>query len=155
MTTLHHQVWIDASPVTVFGALATAEGLGQWWAPHTTEETGEGLVLAHSPGPAHGDVKMKVLDATPDKRVEWEIISSHPAQSPASSWTGTRIVFEIAEKPSPGHWMGQPKAGENLTVLNFYHSGWDETSPFIGFCNYAWGVTLDMLKNWCEAEEKK
>lgn len=65
MTSLHHQVWIDAPTEVVFEALATAEGLGSWWAPHTSTETDDGLVLAHSPGEAHGDVKMKVLDSRP------------------------------------------------------------------------------------------
>jgi uncharacterized membrane protein len=32
VTTLHHQVWIDAPAAKVYGALATAEGLGQMMA---------------------------------------------------------------------------------------------------------------------------
>jgi hypothetical protein len=152
MTTLHHQVWIDAPPSRVYGALATAQGLAEWWAPHTSEETAEGLVLAHSPGPAHGAVQMKVVDRTPDRRIEWEIISIHPERSPASAWTGTRIIFDIAERPSPGHWIGLDNEGEPMVALDFYHAGWDEASEFLGFCNYAWGVTLDLLRQWCEAE---
>lgn len=152
MTTLYHQVWIDAPVAKVYEALATAEGLGRWWAPHTSTETADGVVLAHSPGAAHGDVQMKVLESTPDQRIEWEIISTHPKRSPASAWTGTHIIFEITERESPGHWMGMDKEGQNMTVLNFYHAGWDEHSEFLGFCNYAWGVTLDMLKQWCEAQ---
>ncbi len=65
MATLYHQVWIDAPVAKVYEALATAEGLGNWWAPHTSTQTGAGLVLAHSPGEQHGDVKMKVLDTVP------------------------------------------------------------------------------------------
>lgn len=152
MTTLYHQVWIDAPAAKVYEALATAEGLGGWWAPHTSTETEEGLVLAHSPGEAHGDVRMKVLDRTPDRRIEWEIVSTHPERSPASAWTGTHIIFEIVEKPSPGHWMGMDDDGRTMTVLNFRHTGWDENSGFLGFCNYAWGVTLDMLRQSCESQ---
>lgn len=152
MTTLRHQVWIAAHPTTVYEALATAEGLGRWWAPHTSEETDDGLVLAHSPGPAHGDVKMKVVEAKHGERIEWEIISEHPAQSPASAWTGTRIRFDISERPSPGHWMGMTNYGEPMAVVDFFHSGWDEQSEFLGFCNYAWGMTLDLLRQWCEKE---
>jgi hypothetical protein len=96
---------------------------------------------------------MKVVDLTPAKRVEWEIISSHPKQSPASAWTGTHIIFEIEERPSPGRWMGLENEGQPMAVVNFQHSGWDDTSEFFGFCNYAWGVTLDMLRNWCESDE--
>lgn len=130
MATLYHQVWIDAPIATLYKALATAEGLSNWWAPHTSSETDNGLVLAHSPGAAHGDVQMKVLDSTPNQRVEWEVISTHPKRSPASAWTGTYIVFELTERESPGHWMGMANEGQAMTVLNFYHAGWDENSEF-------------------------
>lgn len=150
MATLYHQLWIDAPARAVYDALATADGLATWWAPHTETETDEGLVLAHSPGEAHGDVQFRVVERIANRRIEWEVISSHPTQSPASSWTGTHIVFELSEAPSPGAWMGMPE-GKTLTVLNFQHAGWNETSPFLGFCNYAWGVTLDELRKACES----
>lgn len=102
MATLYHQVWIDAPVSRVYEALGTADGLGSWWAPHTSTETEAGLVLAHGAGSEHGEVRMKVLDTAPDKRVEWEIISTHPQRSPASAWTGTHIVFEIAERENSG-----------------------------------------------------
>jgi uncharacterized protein YndB with AHSA1/START domain len=151
MATLYHQVWIDAPVSTVYNALATAEGLSQWWAPHTATETNQGLVLSHTPGAEHGDVQMKVIDATPDQRVVWEIISSHPRRSPASAWTGTRVVFEISERENPGAWLGIASSSRTLAVLNFRHSGWDEESEYLGFCNFAWGATLLMLQQWCES----
>jgi hypothetical protein len=151
MATLRHQVRIDAPAAKVYEALATAEGLGSWWAPHTSDEDEHGLVLVHSPGPAHGDVRMRVRDRTPGRRVEWEIVSTHPARSPASAWTGTHVVFEIAERASPGHWLGMENEGAPMAVLDFLHTGWDEDSEFLGFCNYAWGLTLDLLRQWCES----
>lgn len=150
MATLYHQLWINATPATVYNALATAEGLGAWWAPHTTTETAAGQVLAHSPGEAHGEVQMRVVEQIPNQLVVWEIISHHPAQSPASSWTGTHIAFEISERESPGQWIGLGEEPRTLTVLDFRHTGWDEHSPFLGFCNFAWGETLLMLQKHCE-----
>jgi uncharacterized protein YndB with AHSA1/START domain len=152
MATLCHQVWIDAPASKVYEALATADGLGKWWAPHTSTETDAGLVLAHSPGGEHGDVKMKVLDRVQDRRVEWEIISTHPKRSPASAWTGTHIVFDIAQRENPGLWRGITSVEQQLTVLEFRHTGWDENSEYFGFCNFAWGATLLMLKQWCESK---
>jgi uncharacterized protein YndB with AHSA1/START domain len=152
MATIHHQVWIDAPVSKVYEAIATAGGLGKWWAPHTSTETDEGLVLAHSPGPEHGDVQMKVLDTTSDQRVEWEIISKHPKTSPASGWMGTRVLFEIDERDNPGGRLGVSGGGARMAVLEFRHSGWDEESEYFGFCNFAWGVTLLMLKQWCEKQ---
>ena len=78
MATIYHQVWINAPVAKVYEAISTPDGLSSWWAPHTSTETDAGLVLAHSPGAEHGDVKMKVFDTVQDRRVEWEIISTHP-----------------------------------------------------------------------------
>ncbi len=39
-----------------------------------------------------------------------------------------------------------------MAVLDFRHSGWDENSEYFGFCNFAWGETLLMLKQWCESQ---
>jgi hypothetical protein len=144
-------VWTTASPARLYEALATAEGLGSWWAPHTSVETDAGLVLAHTPGPEHGDVRMKVVDATPCKRVEWEIVSNHPKRSPASAWTGTRISFEISERDNPGPWLGIESDRRRMTVLEFRHTGWDDRNEFFGFCNFAWGQVLAMLKQHCES----
>ena len=151
MATLHHQVWIEAPVAKVYEALSSAEGLGHWWSPHTSTQTTAGVVLAHDPGPEHGEVKMKVLDTTRNKRVEWEIISSHPKTSPASAWTGTHIIFELAQRERP-RWMGGGEPGKPMpTVVEFRHEGWNDHSEYFGFCNFAWGETLVMLKQWCES----
>lgn len=39
MVTLYHQVWINAPVSKVYEALANADGLCSWWAPHTSTET--------------------------------------------------------------------------------------------------------------------
>jgi uncharacterized protein YndB with AHSA1/START domain len=151
MATIYHQVWIDAPAAKVYAGLASAEGLSSWWVPHTSTETKEGLVFAHTPGTEHGDVQMKVVELVPDQRIVFEIISHHPKQSPASAWTGTTQTFEISRRTSPGHWIGLPDDGKTFTVLDFRHAGWDEQSEFFGFCNFAWGATLVMFQQWCEA----
>ena len=151
MATLHHQVWIDAPVPKVYEALSSAEGLGHWWAPHTSTQTNAGLVLAHDPGPEHGAVEMKVVDTTQNKRVEWEIISTHPKSSPASAWTATHIIFELSQRDKP-RWMGGEGGKPAPTVVEFRHEGWNETSEYFGFCNFAWGETLVMLKQWCESQ---
>lgn len=152
MATLHHQVWIDAPISKVYAALATAEGLGQWWTPHVSNQTGAGLVLSHNPGERHGEVKMLVVETIAEERVEWEIVSTHPADSPASAWTGTHIAFDLARRGNPKELRGIQSDSPELTVLEFRHSGWDEHSEYFGFCNFAWGETLLMLKQWCEAK---
>ena len=67
--------------------------------------------------------------------------------SPASAWTGTHVVFDIARRAAP------PWATERVdtAVLDFRHSGWDERSEYLGFCNFHWGEALQKLKRWCES----
>jgi hypothetical protein len=45
-----------------------------------------------------------------------------------------------------GPWLGISSGRRHMTVLEFRHSGWDESSEYFGFCNFAWGETLLMLK---------
>jgi uncharacterized protein YndB with AHSA1/START domain len=110
MATIYHQVWINAPTAKVYDAIATGEAIGSWWDKQTATETDSGLVLEHNPGPEHGVVQLKVLQMVPDKRIEWECISTHPKSSPASAWTGTHFSFAISER-------------ENRAILDFRHSG--------------------------------
>lgn len=152
MTTLKHQVWIDTPIETVYQALENAEGLSSWWAPHSTLDTPEGTVLTHSPGPLHGDVHLLITKLVPNSEVVWKVTSSHPAESPASSWTGTQISFSLSRRPTLGAWAGFGEDPKEFTVLEFEHSGWADDSPFLGFCNFAWGETLLMLHAKCTAK---
>jgi uncharacterized protein YndB with AHSA1/START domain len=151
MATLYHQVWINAPIARLYAAIATVEGVESWWGKQTAVQTEDGLVLEHNPGPMHGVVSLKVLKTVPDKRVEWTCISRHPAASPASAWTGTHLRFDIAERDNVAALSGFGRDGEPVAVLDFRHSGWDEGSPFLGFCNFAWGQVLNGLKGVCEA----
>lgn len=153
MATLNHQVWINAPAVKVYDAVATLAGITSWWGPHERSEIGGSVVFSHNPGPVHGEVKFKVLDSTPNQRVEWEFFSTHPAASPASAWTGTHVVFEISERDNKPYMSGIDAIQKRVTVLEFRHTGWNEHSEYFGFCNFAWGLTLKNLKDICEAHK--
>jgi len=142
MATLYHQVWITTSPEALYQAISTVDGIGSWRDKPTVVHTDAGLVLEFCPGPEHGTLRMQVLEAVEGKRVEWECISTHPQSSPASAWTGTHILFEISQKDA-------------VTVLDFRHSGWDEDSEYLGFCNFGWGMALQQLKKYCESLPSK
>ena len=145
MAEIHHQITIDAPPAKVYDALATAEGISRWWSRQTAVQTDSGTVLEHNPGPEHGVVRMRVAQLVPDKRVEWECISSHPSTSPASAWTGTRFIFEMAES--------NPAAGSGpATTLDFYHTGYDELSEYYDFNVGAWAHVLRDLKRLVESQ---
>lgn len=116
MSTIHHQLLIKAPVARVYEAIATADGISTWWDRQTAVPTARGLVLEHNPGPEHGMVKLRVVEQVPNTRIEWECISTHPPSSPASAWTGTHFIFDMAEGPGEG--------GEgDHTTLDFRQTG--------------------------------
>jgi uncharacterized protein YndB with AHSA1/START domain len=147
MAELYHQVWITAPSTTVYEAISTEAGIAGWWDTPKTVKSDSGVVLEFNPGPEHGVLRAKVAAAIHDRRVEWEFVSTHPRNSPAFAWTGTRVSFEITRRAVP------PWAAERVdtAIVDFRHSGWDERSEYLGFCNFAWGEALQKLKQWCEA----
>jgi hypothetical protein len=100
------------------------------------------LVLSHDPGPAHGEVKLKVIRWVMNKKVEWECVSTHPTSSPASAWTGTHFLWELT-KGTEGN--------DGSTVLDFRETGYDENSKYFGSNNFAWAGELQKLKKRCES----
>ena len=140
MTTIHHQLLIDAPVSRVYEFLATADGISKWWDKQTPRETARGLVLEHNPGPEHGIVELLVVERIPNTRVEWECISAHAASSPASAWTGTHFIFDLAER------------SVRVTALDFRQTNYDERSAFFENNKNAWWQVLQNLKRVVEAD---
>lgn len=147
MTTIHHQVLVNASVAAVYKAISTADAISTWWDKQTPVDTDEGLVLEHNPGPEHGIVKLRVVEQIPNKRVEWECISTHPKSSPASAWTGTHFIFELAEADDDNG--GQQQA----TTVDFRQTGYDEHSEFFETNKRAWREVLQNLKKVVESRQ--
>ena len=154
MATIHHQLAIATPIGRVYAALSSADGIGTWWDRQTVVETPDGTVLEHNPGPRHGIVRLKVLRLVPDSLVEWECISSHPAESPAHAWTGTHFVFLLSEGDSPAAVIERECGGGDrvITTVDFRQTGYDEENPFSGFNNFAWASVLANLKRVCESQ---
>src|SRR5262245_55035522 len=138
MATIHHQIEINAPVAKVYHAISTPDGIGTWWDKQTATQTARGMVLAHNPGLEHGVVQLRVVELVPNQRVEWECISTHPASSPASAWTGTHFLFELTPRG-------------NSTALDFRQTGYNEQSPFFEFNKNAWGEVVQNLKRVVEA----
>ena len=139
VTTIHHQLHVNAPVARVYEAIATAHGISTWWDRQTPRETARGLVLEHDPGPEHGIVQLRVVELTPNTRVEWECISTHPASSPASVWTGTHFIFELDSR------------GEASTTVDFRQTDYDERSVFFEKNREAWWEVLQNLKRVVES----
>lgn len=143
---------MNTSKETLYNSIVQAEEISKWWAPHQSTESDAGTILSHDPGPEHGIVKLMVVDATPYTRIEWQCISAdHPPHSPASAWPGTHILWAISEEKNRPSISGFGTDSDQMTVLNFEHSGWDESSEYFAFCNFAWGCVLQKLKEYCES----
>jgi len=151
MATIYHQLSINAPAGKVYEAISTADGIGTWWDKQTAKQTDSGLVLEHNPGPEHGVVKLRVVELVPNKRVEWECISTHPKSSPASAWTGTHFIFEIAGGVDAGAASGAVRNQDLATTLEFRQVGYDEQSEFLGSNKIAWGQVMQNLKRVVES----
>ena len=149
MATIYHRLSINAPAAKVYKAISTADGIGTWWDKQTARQTERGMVLEHNPGPEHGVVKLRVVELVPNKRVEWECISTHPKSSPASAWTGTHFIFEIAEG---GAASGSEGNQQRTTTLDFRQVGYDEQSEFFGSNNFAWAQVMQNLRKVVESQ---
>ncbi|MGH3800563.1 MAG: SRPBCC family protein [Pseudonocardiaceae bacterium] len=155
METIHHDVWINANPKTVFDAITTRAGLDAWWGKALSAEPEIGYVVEfdHKLG---DPLKMRITNLVADERLEWRCVTdfSDP-RNPASEWLGTRFVFDLETEQR--EWVGpllEPLVtGENVTILHFRQTGWPSNSRWYGFCNWAWGEALGTnLKKYCESE---
>lgn len=153
MSTIYHQVCINAAVSKVYEALAIPARIGTWWEQQTAVPTEQGLVLEHNPGPEHGTVRLRVVRLVPNQVVEWECISIHPSTSPASAWTGTRLLFEL----TPGGDSGPcaSTGDEPTTIVDFRHVAYDRESKFYASNNYAWGILLGLLKKAVESRRSE
>lgn len=151
---IHHRARINAPLAKVYEAISRVDRIGAWWEEQTPTQTDLGLVLEHDPGPEHGVVKLRVIELVPNKRVEWECISTHPGSSPASAWTGTRFVFELAEADEDGASSGSGHGQGRTTLVEFHQAGYDERSDFSESNNLTWKQVLQNLKEVVEAQSR-
>jgi uncharacterized protein YndB with AHSA1/START domain len=134
MPDILHRVGMQASPAKVYDAIATTNGLSQWWITGTTGETSVGGVVKFRPERGDGRFDMKVLESKPGEVVRWECIGGPP------EWIGTNLTFRLVGK------------GADTYVL-FTHAGWKDPVEFMHHCSTKWAVFLLSLKNWIERAE--
>lgn len=125
----------SATPLDVFGAVTTEEGLAAFWTSDVDArlELGAELRLGFADAPV--DLNMIVTAFEAPHRVEWE------CPGPWPSWAGTRIEWSIAD--------GQP------TTVLFAHRGWADTTEGaeLGSVAMAWARILLALVSYVETGE--
>jgi uncharacterized protein YndB with AHSA1/START domain len=129
MPDILHRVGIKSSPDQVYTALATRDGLADWWTTNTRGESTVGGVLAFRFGA--GGFDMRVLELQPSERVLWQVVDG-PAE-----WIGTTVSWQIKQE------------GEHAVVL-LEHQGWKEPVEFMYHCSTKWAMFLMSLKSLVE-----
>ena len=118
MADILHRVGIKSSPDAVYRALATREGLADWWTSNTQGESKVGgkLQFRFSAGGAAEiggfDMRGSRTSSTSPRRVLWQVVDG------PKEWIGTKISFELKQ------------SGDYVIVL-FKHQGWKEPVEFM------------------------
>ena len=125
-----HRVGIKASPSDVYNALATCEGLSNWWTTTTHGDSKVGGIIEFRFGP-RGGFDIRVLDLVPGKHVLWQVVDG------PEDWIDTRISFDLKQE-------------DDYTNLLFKHQGWRKPVEFMHHCSTKWGTFLMSLKSLLE-----
>jgi uncharacterized protein YndB with AHSA1/START domain len=130
-----HRVGIKSSQDEVYKALASREGIADWWTNNTQGESKVGGALkfrfSDPAGVEIGSFDMKVLELHPARRVLWQVVDG------PEEWIGTKISWELKQE------------GDYVIVL-FKHLGWKEPVEFMHHCSTKWAIFLLSLKSLVE-----
>jgi len=132
MSDIRHRVAISAPLESVYEAVATPEGLAEWWTRDGVRgESREGSKLRFFFGQPEPAAVMEVTRLDPDGHVSWNCIEG------ADEWVGTTITFDLTQ-------------ADNETVVLFTHADWRSPSEFMAHCSARWAYFLLSLKSYQE-----
>jgi uncharacterized protein YndB with AHSA1/START domain len=132
MPDIRHRVAISAPLGSVYDAVATINGLSEWWTRKGVRgESSEGSTLQFFFGQPEPAAVMEVKRLDPDGHVRWNCVEG------ADEWVGTELVFDLAGK------------GDETVVL-FTHADWREPTEFMAHCSARWAYFLLSLKGYLE-----
>jgi uncharacterized protein YndB with AHSA1/START domain len=129
-----HRVGIKAPLAKVYDALATPEGVSQWWTRETSGERKAGGMLKTvftADGRVLGGFALEILELRPGQSVVWQVVEG------PQEWLGTKIRFDLKQE-------------DEQTIVLFKHEGWKEPIEFMGHCSTKWAVYLLSLKSYGE-----
>ena len=139
MLDILHRVGIKAPVDKVYQALATRDGLANWWTTDTQGDSNVGGALKflfHKDGKLLGGFDMKVTELKSGKRVLWDVVNG-PAE-----WIGTKISFELKQEG-------------DYSIVIFKHQRWKEPGEFMHHCSTKWAIFLMSLKELVETGKGK
>ena len=130
MADITHNLLIHSPITKVYNAIATEEGVRNWWTVQTDIVSKIGGNAEFRFGPKYY-IKMEITELVPDQKIAW-ICRQGDVQ-----WVGTEFYYDLSEE-------------NGSTLLRFGHVNWEEQTEFFGHCNFQWGRYLLSLKNYCE-----
>ncbi|MEO5943022.1 MAG: SRPBCC family protein [Ferruginibacter sp.] len=118
--------FVNQKPLEVFNAINNVRA---WWQGEIHGNT-ENLddEFSYQMKDVHYS-KQKIVESIPNKKIVWLITDSKLKFDNSSEWTGTKILFEIAEI-------------NNKTQVRFTHIGLVPTFECYGGCSWAWGELM-------------
>ena len=132
MPDIRHRVAISAPLAGVYEAVATAEGISEWWTRDGVRgESSEGSRLQFFFGQPEPAAVMEVTRLDPGGHVSWACVEG------ADEWVGTTIAFDLTRQ------------GDETVVL-FTHAGRREPVEFMAHCSARWAYFLFSLKSYQE-----
>ncbi|HVU81389.1 MAG TPA: SRPBCC domain-containing protein [Rhodanobacteraceae bacterium] len=135
MADVLHLLMIHAPRERIYEAIATAEGVRNWFSRDADLEptVGGSGEIRFANGQRITRVKIEQLE--PAERVVWKVVS---AAMP--TWADTRVEFRMA-------------AADGGTMLRFAHRGFGEADDFFAMSATAWANFLISLKLYAEIGE--
>ncbi len=132
MPDIRHRVAISAPLESAYDAVATPEGISEWWTRDGVRGTSSvGSRLEFYFGQPEPAAVMEITELDPGGRVAWTCVAG------ADDWVGTNVSFELATQ------------GDETVVL-FTHADWREPVEFMAHCSARWAYFLFSLKGYLE-----
>lgn len=127
MPTIRHQVGIAATFEDVYKAIASCEGVSQWW----TKTAGD-FKLGGTIEFDFEIMKMPMQVTTLNNTtVQWQVLAGD------EQWKDTHITFELEQR-------------DGQVMVNFKHADWRETTDLFDHCSTKWAVFMLSLKAYVE-----
>jgi len=134
MADLYHYFPINAPIDRVFECVSTPKGLDIWWGKSTTGEPAIGETYRLFFG-ADYNWEAVVSKFVPNKEFELTM------QTSDEDWESSKVGFRLTDK-------------NNLTEVQFYHTGWKEDNDHYRISNFCWAMYLRILKRYLEFGEE-
>lgn len=132
MPDIRYRVVISAPLKSVYEAVATTEGISEWWTRDGVRgESSEGSKVEFYFGSPEPAAVMEVTQLNPDGHVGWHCVEG------ADEWIGTKLTFDLTHK-------------DNETVVMFSHADWRDPSEFMAHCSARWAYFLLSMKSLLE-----